>query len=405
MTRAVGIYLGVVQFLFAATWIVYVIYLPQLVAQAGLPKQAVAWILMFDQLVFVLADYACGVAADRAAKAVGRVGMAVLAATLVSCAAFLALPHVAPGGSTVVFVGLIAVWAVTSSALRAPPLSLVGRYAARPTQPVLLACSLIGLGVANAIGPYLGLTLRGIDARVPFAVSSVALALVTIGMVVAERRLRAGSQGAAAGALPAARPVSEPTPLFALTALFAALAFQVHVFIDSGPLYVAKAGAAALPTLLPVFWIGFNIAMFPFSLAVRRWSAPTVMGTAAIVAAVAAMAANLSPTLPLLVAVQLVAGAAWAGVLVAAFAWALERGGGGRAGSFAGVLSSVLALATLARMAGVSAGLPQEPVFGLALFWWPCIGWLVASGLVLALRRLGRRGSWIAAPTAVRTST
>ena len=391
MTSGVGVYLGVVQFLFAATWIVYVIYLPQLVAQAGLPREAVAWILMFDQLVFVFADYACGVAADRAAKVVGRVGIAVAVATLLSCAAFVALPHVAPQGSALVFIGLIAVWAVTSSALRAPPLALVGRYAAKPTQPLLLACTLIGLGVANAFGPYLGLTLRDIDPRLPFALSSGALALVTIGMVIAERRLRSASAAPAAAAEPVVRPVtdkavSEPTPLFALAALFAAMAFQVHVFIDSGPLYVAKASAAALPTLLPIFWVGFNIAMFPFALAARRWAATQVMGVAATAAALAALAANFAPTLPLLIAAQLVAGVAWAGVLVAAFAWALTRGGGGRAGTYAGVLSSVLALATLARMASVSAGLPDAPVYGLALLWWPVIGWLVASALVLALR-------------------
>ncbi|HEX2541903.1 MAG TPA: MFS transporter [Caldimonas sp.] len=382
----VGIYLGVVQFLFAATWIVYVIYLPQLVAQAGLPKQAVAWILMFDQLVFVFADYACGVAADRAAKVVGRVGIAVMAATLVSCAAFVAMPHVAPQGSAVGLLVLITLWAVTSSALRAPPLALVGRYAARPTQPLLLACTLLGLGIANALQPYLGLTLRDIDPRIPFALSSVSLALVTLGMVIAERRLRTAAQPAAAAEPATAAPVSEPTPLFALTALLAALAFQVHVFIDSAVLYGAKADASALPTLLPVFWISFSIAMFPFSLAVKRWASTQVMGVAAIVAAGAALAGNFAPTLPLLIAAQLLAGAAWAGVLVSAFAWALERGGGGRAGTYAGVLSSVLALAALARMASVSAGLPQERIYGFALLWWPFIGWLLASALVLVLR-------------------
>jgi len=305
-TPGVGVYLGVVQFLFAATWIVYVIYLPQLVEQAGLPRHAVAWILMFDQLVFVFADYACGVAADRAAKVVGRIGVAVVVATLLSCAAFVALPHVAPQGSEILFLALIAVWAVTSSALRAPPLALVGRYAARPSQPMLLACTLIGLGVANALGPYLGLTLRDIDPRLPFALSSGALALVTIGMVIAERRLRSAVPAVAAEPV-LQQQVSEPTPLFALTALLAAMAFQVHVFIDSGPLYAAKAGAAALPTLLPVFWIGFNIAMFPFALAVKRWAATQVMGVAAIVAALAALAANFAPTLPFLIAAQLVA--------------------------------------------------------------------------------------------------
>ena len=36
----VGLYLAGVQFLFAVGWIVYVIYLPALAAQAGLPKSA-----------------------------------------------------------------------------------------------------------------------------------------------------------------------------------------------------------------------------------------------------------------------------------------------------------------------------------------------------------------------------
>ena len=100
----VGLYLGVVQFFFAASWIVYVLYLPQLAAQAGIGKAAVAWILMADQLVFVFADYASGVAADRVvARRRPRSACWLLAATLVSCAAFLALPFVAPGASPVVF--------------------------------------------------------------------------------------------------------------------------------------------------------------------------------------------------------------------------------------------------------------------------------------------------------------
>ncbi len=199
---SVGLYLGVVQFFFAASWIVYVLYLPQLAAQAGIGKAAVAWILMADQLVFVFADYASGVAADRVSRAVGRIGQSVLAATLVSCAAFLALPFVAPGASPAIFLALTLIWAVTSSALRAPPLSLVGKHAAKPTQPVLVALSLLGLGVANAMSPYLGLTLRGVDPRIPFLLSSVALALVTLGLVAVERKL--ARERAVGGAAPAA---------------------------------------------------------------------------------------------------------------------------------------------------------------------------------------------------------
>ena len=45
---AVGLYLAGVQFLFAVGWIVYVIYLPALAEQAGLPKSAVPWLLLMD---------------------------------------------------------------------------------------------------------------------------------------------------------------------------------------------------------------------------------------------------------------------------------------------------------------------------------------------------------------------
>jgi hypothetical protein len=395
-----GLYLGVVQFFFAASWIVYVLYLPQLAAQAGIDKTAVAWILMADQLVFVFADYASGVAADRVSRALGRIGGWVLAATLVSCAAFLALPFVASGASPAIFLALTLIWAVTSSALRAPPLSLLGKHVPKPKQPLLVALSMLGLGIANAISPYLGLQLRGMDPRIPFAISSIALALVTIGLIVVERRL-ARERSAAPTSLEAAQAGGEdrtpgPAPVVIAAALFAALAFQVHVFIDSGPLYLRLATADRMPLLSPVFWIGFNLGLLPLSLAAKRWPPARVMGVAALVAAAAGGAAILAPTLPILIAIQLVAGAAWAGVILAAFAWALARGGVDHAGAFAGAISSVLALTTLLRMGSVAAGWPKAPGFSDALVWWPLVGWLVASLVIVAL--VSRRTVPVPAP-------
>ena len=398
-----GLYLGVVQFFFAASWIVYVLYLPQLAAQAGIDKTMVAWILMADQLVFVFADYASGVAADKVSRAVGGIGGWVLAATLVSCAAFLALPFAAPGASPVVFLVLTLIWAVTSSALRAPPLSLLGKHVAKPKQPLLLSLSLLGLGVANAISPYLGLQLRGVDPRIPFVMSSVALALVTLGLVAIERKLvreRAmGAAPAAEKADAAAAAVAGPAPVVVAAALLAALAFQVHVFIDSAPLYLRHAKPEQMPMLTPVFWIGFNLGLLPLSLAAKRWPAARVMGATALVAGAAAGAATIAPSLPMLIVIQLVAGAAWAGVIVAAFAWALVRGGAGHAGAFAGAISSVLALATLLRMGSVSAGWPKAPGFSDALIWWPLVGWLLASLVIVALVSRRRPAGLVAART------
>ena len=45
--------LSALQLFFALTWVVYVIYLPALAAQAGIDKRFVPWILMMDQAIFM----------------------------------------------------------------------------------------------------------------------------------------------------------------------------------------------------------------------------------------------------------------------------------------------------------------------------------------------------------------
>src|SRR5689334_8617812 len=48
-----ALYMAVVQFLFVTSWTTYVIYLPQLLATAGLPARYTPWVLLIDQLVFM----------------------------------------------------------------------------------------------------------------------------------------------------------------------------------------------------------------------------------------------------------------------------------------------------------------------------------------------------------------
>ncbi len=395
--RRVALYLGGVQFFFALTWVVYVIYLPQLAAQAGVPKSAVIYLLMLDQLIFVAVDFAMGVAADRAARTVRRLAPAILAVTLLSCGAFVLLPFVAPQGSVGLFTAVTVVWAIGSSALRAPPLTLVGRHAAKPAQPALVAWSMLGLGVAAALAPYLGVALRGIDPHVPFVLSSLALALATLGIVAAERALlrkplARATETAAAMVASVGRAV--PMGGFVLAALLVALAFQAHVFLNSTPLYLRHATADQLQYLAPVFWVGFNLAMWPASALVKRFGGLRLMALSGAVAAVAALWAQQAGSLALLTTLQGVAGAAWGGVLVSAFSSALALGhaGGvdhtgrtGHAGRWSGALSSVLALAALGRMGVMAAGWPQTPAAPAVLPWLPSGGWLLAALLLVAL--------------------
>ena len=378
MTR-VGLYFGIVQFLFVSCWTVYVIYLPQLLAQAGIDKSWVIWVLMADQLIFTLMDFALGVAADRVVAGLRRIGPWLLAATAVSCAAFLLLPYLAPSGSPVLLLGAVAVWALTSSALRAPPMLLLGKYVPPAGVPWVATLSLVGLGIAGAVAPYLTLALRGVDPRLPFAAASIALLAAVGGMLWAEKHLAAS---APAEPPPPARPVDARVIGFFVAVALLGLGFQAHFALNSAPLYLRFAKPAELDQLMPVFWIGFNLLIFPACRANERFGGVPVMTAGAAIGALAASLAASAPTLEVLVGLQFLAGGAWAAVLMSAMSGAIAIGHTGREGAATGGLFSLLALATLARMAVVAAQLNKDPGFAVLLPLLPVLAWAGAALLL-----------------------
>ncbi|HYC46146.1 MAG TPA: MFS transporter [Burkholderiales bacterium] len=376
----VGVYFAVVQLFFTLTWTVYVIFLPKLAAQAGIPKHWVVYILLLDQLVFVVMDYAMGVMADRVSKVLGRLGYIVLAVTLGSCLAFLLLPFAAPAGAAWLFLALTVLWAVSSSALRAPPLALLGKYAPQPAVPWLSALSLFGLGLAGAVSPYLTIVMRDLDPRLPFAISSIALALATAGIMWAERTLAKDSPSAAAATV-TPKP-NAPVAGFLIAALLVGIGFQIHFSLNTAGQYLKLAKPDQLPYLMPVFWIGFNVLMLPASLATKRYGGIAVACAGAVIAAIAAFGATRAGSLETLVALQFIAGGGWGCVLMSAVAAAVAIGHTGREGKLTGGLFSLLALAAFARIAILAAELNKDPGYAAAFAWAPVAAW-AAGGLIL----------------------
>ena len=377
--RGLALYLGVVQFFFATTWTIYVLYLPQLAAQAGIDKRWVAWILVADQAVFAVMDVVTGFWVDRVRAGLARFGGWILGIVVVSSVAFVLLPFV---GSTLMLLCL-AVWAVTSSALRSPPWAMLGRYAATPSLPWLSALVLTGNALAAAAAPYLGIALRGVSPTLPFLLSTLTLLATVWGLVLVERRsVRSETAG---------NEVSQEDPwrigLFFAALLFLAVGFQVHFSLNSAPQYLRFAAAADLPWLMPVFWIGFNVLMFPAAGMVARLGVSRTMALAGAVGALAALAAALATSLPALVAAHFLAGGAWGAASVAAYSAAIAFGRTGREGRFLGTLFAMLAIAAFARIAAVASGFALDPAVRTFLPWLPQTAWLLAALLlVFALR-------------------
>jgi len=400
ITHRFGWYLAVLQLFFTLCWTVYAIYLPKLAASAGIPPGAIILLLMLDQAIFTVCDFATGVAADKVTRVLGRLGVWVAALTVLSCVAFLALPFVASAGAPVL-IAVTVVWTVTSSALRAPPLMLLGKYAAKPAIPYLSSLALLGYGLAGAVGPYLAVTLREVDPRFPFALASLVLVVTALGMISAERKLAAQPPPATE---PTAAPaqafgtLTKPAIVFALGMIVLALGYQIHFALESAPLYLRFAKPEQLSWLMPVFWVGFNVAMFPASLITKRFGGYAVMGAAALIGALAIVAAHVAQNLEFLVAAQLVSGAAWGAILMSAFTVAFTVGANGGEGRMSGLLFSTLALATLARMAAVASGIGGDATFRAALQWLPALCWAFAGAALLylavaGLKRMAARGA------------
>jgi Major Facilitator Superfamily len=390
--KRIGVYLAVLQFVFTLLWTTYVIFLPKLAADVGIAPTAVILILMLDQAIFTITDTAMGVAADRIAALVGRLGVFVGALAMVSCAAFAALPYVAALGASAkpIMIALIVIWAITSSALRAPPLILLGKYRAKPEIPFLSALMLLGYGIAGAVAPYLGVALVKMDARLPFVISTAVLLLTALGLSMVERGLAA--EVPAKQAQPA-KPFGAVPVIFVVAMIALALGYQLHFSVNSGPIYLRFAKPGDLQWLMPVFWIGFNIAMFPASVVVKHRGALLVLGAAGLFGAVAIIVAELAGDLSTLVIAQFIAGSAWGCMLMSAVSAALAIGHGGAEGKVTGLLFSALALATFARMAAVAGGLQKLPDYAPLLHWAPVACWSVAGcGLLVVVASRAQRG-------------
>jgi MFS family permease len=388
-----GLYLAALQLVFTLGWTTYVVYLPKLAAEVGIAPSAVILILMLDQAIFTIADTAMGIAADKLAPHLGRLGLFVGLMAAISCGAFVALPFVAGTGpaAQVWFIALIVIWSITSSALRAPPLTLLGKYRAKPQVPFLAALAMLGYGVAGAVSPYLGVVLRQHDARLPFVISSVVLLLTALALSRIEYDVAQDTTPPTPAE--AAKPLGLVPIAFIVAMVALALGYQLHFAMNSAPFYLRFARPDDLQWLMPVFWIGFNIAMFPASLVVKHRGGLIVMGAAGLFGAAAIAAAEFAGSLDMLIVAQFLAGAAWGCMLMSAVSAALAIGSTGAEGKVTGLVFSALALGTFARMAAVAGGLQKMPEYAPLLHWAPIACWSVAGAglLVIAAARLQGR--------------
>lgn len=375
--------LGGVQFFFTLGWTVYAIYLPELLKGAGIAASWLPWLLIADQLIFASMDIAFGMVADRVADVYRKLAQLLLWLTTVSAGAFLLLPLLG-GISSGLLLAVLVIWVVSASVVRAPTLVLLAKRAKAAQQGRLVVCYAGGMALASALSPFLGLLLKGADPRLPFAVSALTLLAAVFVLLRVSGKQPAEEESTA----PPPLPFAAYLPLLLILGL-ATFAFQLHAFVNAGPLYLALVDKENLPWLMPLLWLGFFAALLGVGRLVKRFGALRVAASGILLIALASYGAVAVNTLEALICLQMLAGAGWA----LAFAGLMERasadGARGAEGVFMGSFFAVTALSSLARIGFATQYLPAMKGIQFAL---PA-ALLLAAGLLAVHYAFKRRQS------------
>ena len=365
MNASFGWWVGAVHALLALSWTAYVLFLPTFVARVGLPASLVVWIVLLDQALFTVTDWAAAVLADRVAQVWRRLGAAIAAAALVCGLLFAVMPWAADSGSSGWLLAVIACWVAISSFVRAPVLALLGHIGNATRQGWAVALALGLVGVAGGLAPLLAGWLRAQGPHWPFALAAGALALAGLVALQADT-LPAAARGAAAG--------TRAAPLAWMIALLwlAALGFQWHTNL------LAK--VSPLPWVrtawTPLFWAGFTLGLLLSSL--RLAAMPMRLRAAAMALMIGAGASQVAlhaMQQAAFVPAQLLVGAAWAVALHTGLSLALARSPSHRLATPVGLVFSALALAALCRVAVVAVQWQGAPLWSVL----PSVAWLVAA--------------------------
>jgi len=162
-------------------WVIYNLYLPQLLGEFGFPLAAATVLLVVENLLSAGMEPLMGSFSDRTQRWMGTRFPFITAGVILASVLFMAIPAVVVFGGAVsaaarslLLIALIT-WALSMTVFRSPALSLLGRYAIASQMP--LAASILTLvgALAGAAAPLANQALLGLGAPLTFTVGTLVL--------------------------------------------------------------------------------------------------------------------------------------------------------------------------------------------------------------------------------------
>jgi len=254
--------LAAVQGAIALTWVIYNLYLKDLLLAFGFSAGLATLLLVIENAMGAVMEPLMGSFSDRRQHWVGSRFPQIALGMILAAVCFLGIPLVVLFGS-LSFKGLLPValvaWALAMTVFRSPALSLLGRYAYEADLPQAASVLTMVGGVTGAMAPLAGGFILGLGPLAAFSIGTVVLLLAALA-------LRQVNPEAAIPSSPSLAEAGAPLKWANLPWIFvtgASVALGLRLLLQSFPKAIAGTGFTQPKLIMVVLFITVAASALP----------------------------------------------------------------------------------------------------------------------------------------------
>jgi MFS family permease len=248
-------------------WIVYRLYIPDLLGQFGFPKDSSVIILAIEGFLAVLIEPLFGSLSDQQKTLWGLRGPFVTIGVLIAAALLFLLPSIVLLGDPAsairwLFVALVILWAMAMAMFRSPMLARLGEFACqRDWSYAASLLTLVGTLAGTLALPASKQVVKGLGAGPAFAISSIILLLSATLL----NRSQATQVRLPAVMAEQQQPMAKNLVLVGLTGS------MITMGVILTQQLIGLVGKEQTPVLMTLFLVVQLVTVLPIGLIAQRW--------------------------------------------------------------------------------------------------------------------------------------
>lgn len=383
--------LALVQGAIALAWVIYNLYLVDLLTRLGFPAALALGLLILENGLAMVVEPLMGSLSDRLVRQMGSRFPLIGVGVLLAAGLFLGIPLVAVAGWSGLrwlLPVLLILWALAMTVFRSPALSLLGQYAFATQLPQAAGILTLVGGLAGAAGPLAGSFILGLGPLTAFGLGSIILLLAAIVL----RQVHPDQSLFASEVHLNGKRRQQPLSPLRLALVFAAgagvtlgfrLMMQLFPAVLSGRFPDAPTGG-----VIGLLFLTLAMTAIPAGTLASRWGNASAMAGGLVGMALFCGLSGVIPSLGMGVVIAIAFGAAFSLVSNGTIPFALSMVPKAKHGLGTGLYFGGAAFASSV------FGLIVRPLEG-QIFWMSLLGalaFLAAAGCVMVGGKLGNEG-------------